>query len=86
MALQPDARVFADRRWPGQVAQDGLLEEGYRRARRWLNPASDPRAPAYTKYRTLGAAGAALGYDIVDWLVREKRCVPDLRTLSSLRR
>ena len=65
VALQPDARVFADRRWPGQVAQDGLLEEGFRRARRWLQPQSDPRAAEYTKYRTLQAAGSALGYDIV---------------------
>ncbi len=65
VALQPDARVFADRCWPGQVAQDGLLEEGFRRARRWLQPQSDPRAAGYTKYRTLEAAGSALGYDIV---------------------
>ena len=61
----PDARVFADERWPGQVAQDGLLEEGFRRARRWLQPQSDPRAAEYTKYKTLEAAGSALGYDIV---------------------
>ena len=65
VALEPDARVFADGRWPGQVAQDGLLEEGFRRARRWLKPQSDPRAGGYTKYRTLEAAGSALGYDIV---------------------
>ena len=65
VALQPDARVFADERWPGQVAQDGLLEEGFRRARRWLQPQSDPRAAEYTKYKTLEAAGSALGYDIV---------------------
>jgi cholesterol oxidase len=65
VALQPDARVFADDRWPGQVAQDGLLEEGFRRARRWLQPQSDPRAAEYTKYKTLEAAGSALGYDIV---------------------
>ena len=65
VALQPDARVFADARWPGQVAQDGLLEEGFRRARRWLQPQSDPRAAEYTKYKTLEAAGSALGYDIV---------------------
>ncbi len=65
VALRPDARVFADACWPGQVAQDGLLEEGFRRARAWLQPQSDPRAGAYAKYRTLEAAGAALGYDIV---------------------
>ena len=44
VALRPDARVFADEAWPGQILQDGLLEEGFRRARLWLNPQSDPRA------------------------------------------
>ncbi len=65
VALRPDARVFADERWPGQIAQDGLLDEGFRRAKLWLNPQSDPRAGEYAKYKTLEAAGAALGYDIV---------------------
>jgi len=65
VALRPDARVFADERWPGQITQDGLLDEGFRRAKLWLNPQSDPRAGGYAKYRTLEAAGAALGYDIV---------------------
>ena len=32
VALRPDARVFADAVWPGQIAQDGLLDEGYARA------------------------------------------------------
>src|SRR5262245_48989913 len=50
VALRPDPRVFADERWPGQIAQDGLLEEGFRRARLWLNPQSDPRAGELTKY------------------------------------
>ncbi|MBN2447430.1 MAG: GMC family oxidoreductase, partial [Phycisphaerae bacterium] len=65
VALRPDDRVFADEVWPGQIVQDGFLEEGFRRAAQWLNPQSDPRAPEYTKYRTLAAAGTALGYDIV---------------------
>jgi cholesterol oxidase len=65
VALRPDARIFADEVWPGQIAQDGLLEEGFRRATRWLQPQSDPRAGGYAKYKTLGAAGAALGHDIV---------------------
>ncbi|KZV65535.1 hypothetical protein PENSPDRAFT_756414 [Peniophora sp. CONT] len=34
----------------------------------------------------LRVAVQAQADDIVHWLVREKRCVPDLRTLSSLRR
>jgi cholesterol oxidase len=65
VALRPDARVFADEVWPGQIVQDGLLDEGFRRARLWLNPQSDPRAPELTKFTTLQAAGAALGHDIV---------------------
>jgi cholesterol oxidase len=54
--------VFADAVWPGQIAQDGLLEEGFRRARRWLNPQSDPRAGALTKFQALASAGSGLGY------------------------
>jgi len=65
VALRPDARVFADERWPGQITQDGLLDEGFRRAKLWLNPQSDPRAGDHTKYKTLEAAGTALGYGIV---------------------
>ncbi len=61
VALRPDARVFADPVWPGQLRQDGLLDAGYARARRWLRPARDPEATTLTKYKALEAAGAALG-------------------------
>ena len=61
VALQPDDRVFADPIWPGQIAQDGLLAEGFRRARRWLNPQSDPRAGAHTKFKALANAGSGIG-------------------------
>jgi cholesterol oxidase len=61
VALRPDARVFADPVWPGQIRQDGLLDEGYARARRWLRPARDPEAREMTKFKALGAASAALG-------------------------
>jgi cholesterol oxidase len=61
VALRPDARVFADPVWPGQIRQDGLLDAGYARARRWLRPARDPQAATLTKYRALEAASAALG-------------------------
>ena len=44
VALRPDPRVFADPVWPGQIAQDGLLDKGYALARRWLQPARDPDA------------------------------------------
>ena len=29
VALRPDPRVFRDPVWPGQIAQDGLIDEGY---------------------------------------------------------
>lgn len=61
VALRPDARVFADAAWPGQIAQDGLLEEGFRRAVRWLNPQSDPRAAELTKFKALASASGVLG-------------------------
>ena len=61
VALKPDDRVFADEVWPGQIAQDGLLAEGFRRAQRWLNAQSDPRAAEHTKFKALAAAGSALG-------------------------
>jgi cholesterol oxidase len=61
VALRPDARVFADPVWPGQIRQDGLLDTGYARARRWLRPARDPEASTLTKYKALEAASAALG-------------------------
>ncbi len=62
VALRPDARVFADAVWPGQIAQDGLLDEGFRRAERWLKPQSDPRADTLTKFQSLATAGKGLGY------------------------
>jgi len=60
VALRPDPRVFADPIWPGQIAQDGMLDEGYRRARQWLAPAADPKASESTKFRSLAKAAAAL--------------------------
>jgi cholesterol oxidase len=61
VALRPDARVFADPAWPGGIAEDGLLEEGFRRAERWLRPVPDPRAEEMAKYRALDAASRAIG-------------------------
>src|SRR4029079_1490810 len=51
VALRPHAAVFAYAAWPGQIVQDGLLEEGFRRAEAWLQPQSDPRAGGYTKFK-----------------------------------
>ena len=65
VSLVPDRRVFTDEAWPGQLAQDGTIEEGYRRAEQWLRPASDPRAREMTKYKVLDTAGAGLGGTMV---------------------
>jgi cholesterol oxidase len=56
VALRPSERVFADPAWPGQIAQDGLLDEGYQRAAEWLRPATDPRASEMVKFKALQMA------------------------------
>ena len=61
VALRPDQRVFADTVWPGQITQDGTLDEGYRRADDWLRPVSDPRAAEMVKYKSLDRAQSAVG-------------------------
>jgi cholesterol oxidase len=61
VALKPDPRVFADSVWPGELAQDGLIEEGYRRARAWLRPAAAPDAARMSKFQALDLAGTARG-------------------------
>lgn len=58
VALKPDPRVFADQVWPDQIRQDGLLDEGYARARRWLRPSPGPRAPEMTKFKAFAKAGS----------------------------
>lgn len=65
VSLVPDRRVFTDDAWPGQVAQDGTLEEGYRRAEQWLRPTPDPRAREMTKYGVLDTAAAGMGATMV---------------------
>ncbi len=61
VALRPDARVFDDPVWPGEISRDGTLEEGYRRAVQWLRPMRDPRAREMTKFKVLQASGQAIG-------------------------
>jgi cholesterol oxidase len=61
VALRPDARVFADPVWPGQIRQDGTLDEGYVRAERWLRPARNPAGEGLDRYRALATAAPALG-------------------------
>ncbi|MGI9475366.1 MAG: GMC family oxidoreductase [Hyphomicrobiaceae bacterium] len=70
VALRPDARVFQDPVWPGQIAQDGLLDKGYALARRWLAPARDPQAFQHTKVQALAkAAGAVDGAPVAPEIV-----------------
>ncbi len=65
VTLRPDFRVFEDEVWPGQIRQDGGLDQGYARAEEWLRPASDPRATEMTKYGVLADAGRRLKREIV---------------------
>jgi cholesterol oxidase len=61
VGLRPDARVFADRAWPEEVARDGLLDLGFERAQTMLRPSRYGKAPELTKYRALERASAAFG-------------------------
>jgi cholesterol oxidase len=61
VVLRPDPRVFADEDWPSDIGRDGLLDEGYCRAERWLRPASDPGAAELTKFKALARASRTLG-------------------------
>jgi cholesterol oxidase len=60
VALHPDPRVLRHAAWPKEVAQDGLIEEGYARAARWIRPARDPLAASRAKYQALARSGPAL--------------------------
>jgi cholesterol oxidase len=51
--------------WPGEIARDSLLDEGYARAMRWVRPARDPLAARRTKMKALAASSAALGREPV---------------------
>jgi cholesterol oxidase len=65
VSLRPDVRVFADKVWPGQLAQDGTLDEGFRRAEAWVRPQSDPRAAEMTKFNVLAHAGREIGHEAI---------------------
>ena len=61
VALRPDPRVFDDPIWPGQLKQDGLIEEGFRRAARWLRPIPYENAGALDKFKAFASVSDALG-------------------------
>jgi cholesterol oxidase len=63
VALRPDSRVFSDDVWPGQITQDGLLDQGFAEARRWLRPTRSTRAPELTKFQALKSSSVALGVE-----------------------
>jgi cholesterol oxidase len=65
VALRPDPRVFSDPVWPDEIRRDGLVDEGYARAARWLRPAQDPSASERTKFQALARSGAVLGGNLV---------------------
>ncbi len=66
VCLRPDARVFADEVWPGQIRQDGLLDQGYSRAEAWVRPATHPRASEMAKYQAIAGAAEATGCKMRD--------------------
>jgi cholesterol oxidase len=66
VALRPEPRVLMDALWPDELREDGLLDEGYRRARRWVRPARDPLAGEHSKFKALRLASAALGREPVE--------------------
>lgn len=61
VAMRPDERVFAHAAWPPQVGSDGLLDEGFARARAMLRPAAYPEPHRLTKYQALERASRAIG-------------------------
>lgn len=63
VALRPDHRVFADPAWPDEITRDGLLEEGFGRARTWLRPARSARASELAKFRALQTCAGAIGVE-----------------------
>jgi cholesterol oxidase len=60
VCLEPEPRVFDDPVWPDEIRRDGLLAEGYNRARRMLRPTTTP-GPRAPKVEALGVAAEALG-------------------------
>ncbi len=59
VCLSPDARVFDDTAWPGEVRRDRLLAEGFVRARHMLRPEVSRNASSYEKVAALRIAAQA---------------------------
>jgi cholesterol oxidase len=65
VGLRPDARVFADAAWPGEVREDWLLDQGFARARTMLRPTRYAKASDLIKYRALETASGCFGQEPV---------------------
>jgi cholesterol oxidase len=65
LAMRPEPRMFHDQAWPREITGDGLLEEGYARAARWIRPMRDATARDRTKFKALANGGKALGKEPV---------------------
>lgn len=62
VALEPARAVFADARWPRAIRDDGLLADGFARARAMLQPAPYPdNAPTLPKLVALARSAEAVG-------------------------
>lgn len=61
VCLSPDRRIFEDPIWPRAVRDDGVLAEGFLRARHMLRPAIDERWHDLPKVAALAVAAKALG-------------------------
>ena len=61
VCLKPDPRIFQDEVWPEEVRDDGLIQEGFVRARAMLQPRPTPEDPALLKLGVMQKSAAALG-------------------------
>lgn len=61
VCLKPDRRVFEDPVWPSEIRADGMLEEGFARARSVLRPAPTPDDIDLQKLAALQRSAVALG-------------------------
>lgn len=65
VCLKPDPRVFEDEVWPEEVRADGLINEGFVRARAMLQPKPTPEAPDLLKREMMKASAEAFDATLV---------------------
>lgn len=66
VCLKPDSRIFDDPVWPEEVRCDGLIAEGYARARSVLRPAPYPEPTNLAKLDALAQSASALGTSVIN--------------------